>query len=79
VTEADGEPSVSTTDDLRRLTDQSRVRLASVEALREQHLLITRRSRRCLEDSRLLLQPGPQALPAPTAVPAARAGPAAQV
>jgi hypothetical protein len=47
---------VSTTDDLRRLTQQSRVRLESVAELREQYQLIARHSRHRLEASRLLLE-----------------------
>ena len=41
---------------LQRLAAQSRVRLAAVEALREQHRLIAEHSRRRLEASRLLLE-----------------------
>lgn len=47
---------MSTTDDLRRLTEQSRVRLAAVTALREQYELIARHSRSRLAASRLLLE-----------------------
>jgi hypothetical protein len=50
------ERAVSTIDDLRRLTAQSRVRLLAVEDLREQHRLITRSSLRRLDESRLLVQ-----------------------
>ncbi len=46
---------VTTSDDLRRLTAESRVRLATVGALREQHRLLTAHSRQCLQASRLLL------------------------
>jgi hypothetical protein len=46
---------VTSTDDLRRLTAQSRVRLAAVEDLREQYELIARQTRRRLEQSRVLL------------------------
>ena len=53
---ADGEPRVITTDDVRRLQRQSRVRLAAVESLREQQLLICRRSRERLDASRRLLE-----------------------
>ena len=47
---------MGTVEDLRRLNDESRVRLAAVEALREQHQLIARHSRQRLEASRLLLE-----------------------
>ena len=47
---------MSTIDELRRLNDQSRVRLAAVEALREQYELIARHSRQRLDASRLLLE-----------------------
>ena len=53
---ADGETRVSTSDDLRRLSAESRVRLATVAVLREQHLLIAERSRLRLDASRLLLE-----------------------
>lgn len=46
---------MSTSEDLRRLTDQTRVRLAAVETIREQHRLIAEHSRRRLVASRLLL------------------------
>ena len=46
---------MSSTDDLRRLNDQSRVRLAAVEDLRGQNRLIAEHSRRRLEASRRLL------------------------
>ena len=49
---------MNTTDDIRRLTEASRVRLASVAALREQQELIARHSRRRLDDSRRLLERG---------------------
>ena len=47
---------MSTSDDLRRLSAESRVRLAAVLALREQHRLIAEQSRRRLDASRLLLE-----------------------
>ena len=53
---ADGETRVSTSDDLRRLSAESRMRLAAVAALREQHRLIAEQSRRRLDASRLLLE-----------------------
>jgi hypothetical protein len=52
---ADREPPVSTLDDVRRMTAESRARLAGVRALREQHQLITSHSRQSVEASRLLL------------------------
>jgi hypothetical protein len=47
---------VSTSDELRRLSAESRVRLAAVVVLREQQRLIAEQSRRRLDASRLLLQ-----------------------
>lgn len=47
---------MTTTEHLRQLTAQSRVRLAAVEDLRAQYQLIARHSRRRLDESRLLLQ-----------------------
>lgn len=46
---------MSSTDELRRLAQESRLRLAALAQLREQQRLITARSRRCLDESRLLL------------------------
>ena len=46
------------TDHLLRLTAESRVRLAAVEELREQHRLIVQQTARRLEDSRVLLDRG---------------------
>jgi hypothetical protein len=46
---------VTTTDQLRQLTDQSRVRLAAVEDLRAQCQLLARHSRRRLDESRRIL------------------------
>jgi hypothetical protein len=46
---------VSRTDELRRLNDESRVRLVAVGRLREQYQLIAEQSRRRLDESRLLL------------------------
>jgi hypothetical protein len=46
---------VSLTEDLRRLQEASRVRLAAVATMREQQQLIARQSRRRLDDSRRLL------------------------
>jgi hypothetical protein len=51
---------VTTSDDLRRLTAESRARLATLGDLREQHRLITDHSRQCLQASRLLLDRHPQ-------------------
>lgn len=47
---------MTTTDELRRLNAESRVRLDAVAALREQHRLIAEQSRRRLDASRLLLE-----------------------
>lgn len=47
---------MTASDDLRRLNDESRVRLAAVADLREQHQRITRHSSRRLEASRRLLE-----------------------
>ena len=49
---------MSKVDDLRRLTDESRSRVAAVAALREQQEQIALHSRRCLEASRRLLERG---------------------
>ena len=46
---------MSETDDVRRLTAQSRARMEAVAALREQRQLIARHSARRLEESRRLL------------------------
>ena len=46
---------MTSTDDLRRLTAESRARLAAVQDLREQNELIARQTRRRLEESRALL------------------------
>jgi hypothetical protein len=50
------DPRVSIPDELRRLSAESRVRLAAVTALREQHRLIAEQSQRRLDASRLLLE-----------------------
>lgn len=47
---------MTTSSDLRRLNDQSRVRLAGAADLRRQCELITAHSRRRLDASRLLLE-----------------------
>ena len=46
---------MTTTEQLRRLTVESRVRLAAVEDLRAQCQLIARHSRRRLDESRRIL------------------------
>ena len=46
---------MTTADDLRRLAEQSRVRLAAVEDLREESRHIVRQSRRRLDEGRRLL------------------------
>jgi hypothetical protein len=61
---------VSTSDDLRRRTDESRVRVAAVETIREQHQLIAERSRRRLTASRLLLDRRTSSDQVVTALPA---------
>ena len=50
------DPTAELRDGLDRLAAQSRVRLAAVEELREQHRLIVDHSRRRLDASRRLLQ-----------------------
>ena len=47
---------MASTDDLRRLTAESRARLAAVQDLREQNELIARQTRRRLDESRVLLE-----------------------
>jgi hypothetical protein len=46
---------MTTTDDLRRLNDESRARLAAVRRLQEQNRFIVRQSRRRVEECWLLL------------------------
>lgn len=46
---------MTTPDDLRRLTAQSRLRIAAAEDLREQYAVIARQSRRRLDAGRELL------------------------
>lgn len=50
---------MGTPDDLRRLTAQSRVRLAAVQDLRAQYQPIAMHSRRRMDASRLLLERRP--------------------
>ena len=62
---------------LHRLAAESRARLASVRALREQHRLIAEHSRRRLEASRLLLDRG-RAAGRDAALPGRRGAPGQQ-
>lgn len=71
---------MTTSDDLRRLAAESRLRLAALMRLQEQQRLITSRSHRCLQASRLLLAGGGADVTADGAVAAAdRTRPAHQV
>ncbi len=49
---------MTTSDDLLRLAEESRLRLSTLAVLQEQQRLIQTRSHRCLEASRLLLAGG---------------------